>query len=84
MANAILVYELCDFVIEYIERFQIAGFNELQELRREEERSRQQFRQALETRKKQAQEFGISDTQRKSALEQIRLHEEALQKGENE
>ena len=64
LANAILVYELCDFVIEYIEHFQIAGFNELQELKREEERSRQQFRQALEMRKKQAQAVGICDTQR--------------------
>jgi hypothetical protein len=82
LANAIVVYELCDYVIRFIEKFQVAGLGELKALKKEVESARRRFRQSMEMRKKQAESQTASAAQRRAALEHIQRYEEVLQKRE--
>ncbi len=84
LANAILVYELCDFVIQFIENFQVSGINELRAVKTEVELAGMRFRQNLEEREKQAKEPGITEAQHNATMEQIKLYREALEKVEQE
>lgn len=54
LGNALIVYELTDFVIRVIERFQAAGFEEIQKLRRDQRTQSDQLRAELETLRTQA------------------------------
>ena len=78
LANAVLVYELCDFIIDFIEDFQIGGVNELKVLKEESDTVMAEFRRRQEALRKQAMGRGVSIENRNITLKHIEHHAEAL------
>jgi hypothetical protein len=78
LGNAILVYELTDFVINYIENFKIAGVSEILEIHAEAKVKNQKIYDELDQLKKMAEDPGISLATRESTLLDIQNRKNAI------
>lgn len=61
LANAILVYELNDFLINYIERFEIDGLDQLSSIEAEMKSKISSLREEQQSLQKRAKGEGITD-----------------------
>jgi len=68
LGNAVLVYELADFLSGYIETFRIQGLDEFEKIHREMQGFSQKVRGQIEETRKEASEPGIDEALRKSIL----------------
>ena len=76
--NAIMIYEMADFVIDYIENFRPTGFRELESLHQETLQRIDKARKDQESLATRAQREGIEPTVRDATLEDVRIRGEAL------
>lgn len=84
LANAVLVYELCDFVIHFIEGFRMLGIEELRMMKQESAtaiaRSRQKYQELL----REAMQPNISQEERWRTQQEAQDLEQALRRIEGE
>ncbi|MGK7957204.1 MAG: hypothetical protein AB4063_18440 [Crocosphaera sp.] len=84
IANAVMVYEMTDFIIKYLESFQLKGKDEILQLQGEMSKKIDNLRQQTQELKKQAEEPDILDSFRKNTLLSIEARKKAIQKIEEE
>ena len=68
LGNAVLVYEVADFLSKYIETFRIQGLDSFQEVHREMQNFSANLRKEIEETRKDAADPGIDEDLRKSIL----------------
>ncbi len=78
LRNAILVYELTDFIIQYIETFHVQGIDDLTGLYRQELERFDKLRGELNTLRKRAQKGDIEPAVREQTLLQIQEREKSI------
>jgi hypothetical protein len=76
--NAITIYEMADFVIDYIESFSPGGFRELDTLHQETLRRIEKAREDQESLAASARRDGIEPKVREGILEDVRIRGDAL------
>jgi hypothetical protein len=76
--NAITIYEMADFVIDYITSFTPSGFHQLETLHQETLRRVEKARADQESLAASARREGIEPKVRDGILEDVRVREEAL------
>ncbi|HEY9404849.1 MAG TPA: hypothetical protein VIQ24_19485, partial [Pyrinomonadaceae bacterium] len=76
--NALLVYELTDFVIGYIESFKVQGIDEIENLHETMRKKFEQFRSEQEQLKKQVQTDEVDAAVREQILLDIRNREQSI------
>ena len=78
LGNALLIYELTDFLIGYIEDFQVNGIEEIHNLHQEAKQNVQKIRQKHKSLKVQAQSEDIEIAVSEKTLEDIEARERSL------
>lgn len=77
--NAVLVYELTDFVIKYIEQFEVQGVGEITKLHAESKRRNAEIIAELEELRSMAQAEGVSQAARDFTLAEIAARSQAIE-----
>jgi hypothetical protein len=78
LQNAVLVYELTDFIIRFIETFHVNGEDEINALYRQEMDRFNKLRGELNNLRKQAQKSDIEPSAREQTLAQIQEREKSI------
>jgi hypothetical protein len=84
LGNAIMIYELTDFVIRYIEGFVIDGTTDIERLHEETKRKIADLRRQQEALTKKAMAPGIEPAVRDQTLEDVRNREGAIEELDRE
>jgi hypothetical protein len=84
LANAILVYELTDFVIGYVEHFELEGVKEIERLRSETKKRLGELRKEHEKVKRDALAKEVEPGVREGTLEDVKAGEETIRLIEQE
>lgn len=77
--NAILVYELTDFVISYIEHFKVEGVSEISELHDQAKNRNAEIQDELVELRHLAQEEGVNKSTREATLSEVVTREKAIE-----
>ena len=78
LGNAIMIYELTDFVIRYIQGFAIQGAGDIQQLHEDARRRMQDLRQQQTALERRAMAASIEPSVREQTLEDLRNREDAI------
>lgn len=78
LANAILVYEIASFVADFIERFHMDGYGEIEKVYHEVWWKIDAERKNLASLRQRAKSAGLGEEATRKAMEEIREHEVAL------
>lgn len=78
IGNAILVYELTDYVIKYIEAFDLTGHQELMRLYNETKAKTQELRKSQKDLEAMSNRENVDASVKAQTLENIRLREETI------
>lgn len=84
LSNAILVYELTDYVINYIDGFSVDGYQEIINLYSETNREIEELRRQQKQLEQNANQSDIEPAVRTQALENIKSRENSIQVLEKE
>ena len=78
LGNALLVYELTDFSINYIEKFKLQGIQEIESIHKDMQRTISSLREEQKTLRKQSESADVEDFLREQVQKDITHREESI------